>query len=94
MTKHIGTSFDSFLEAEGLLAETEALALKKVIAWELEKAIKELHLTKTEVAKRMRTSRIALDRLLDPENTSVSLKSLEKAAIAVGKKIHLEFANI
>lgn len=92
--KHIGSSFDSFLEDESLLVETEALALKKVISWQLEQAIKKIRITKTEMAKRMHTSRIAVDRLLDPTNTSVTLKSLERAAVAVGKKIHLEFADL
>jgi DNA-binding Xre family transcriptional regulator len=92
--KHIGSSFDEFLETENLLAETEALALKRVISFELNNAMKEKKLTKTETAKRMHTSRTAFDRLLDPNNTSVTLKSLEKAAVALGKRLHLELKNI
>lgn len=91
--KHIGSLFDEFLEKEELLVETESLALKRVISFELENAIREKNVTKTEVARRMQTSRIAFDRLLDPNNTSVTLKSLEKAAVALGKRIHLELRS-
>jgi hypothetical protein len=92
--KYIGGSFDMFLEEEELLAEAESLALKRVISFELEAAMKEKNITKAEIARRMHTSRISFDRLLDPNNTSVTLKSLEKAAVALGKKIHLELRNV
>jgi antitoxin HicB len=92
--KHIGSSFDDFLEKEGILVEVESLALKRVISFEFENAIKEKSVTKTEVARRMHTSRMAFDRILDPNNTSVTLKSLEKAALALGKRIHLELRNV
>lgn len=91
--KHIGGLFDEFLAKKELLAETESLALKRVISFELENAMKEKNITKAEIARRMHTSRIAFDRLLDPNNTSVTLKSLEKAAVALGKRIHLELRN-
>ena len=91
--KHIGSSFDEFLKEEKVLMESEALALKRVISFELENAIKEKKITKAETARRMHTSRMAFDRLLDPNNTSVTLKSLEKAAIVLGKRIHLELRN-
>ena len=92
--KYIGGSFDMFLEEEELLAEAESLALKRVISFELEAAMKEKNITKAEIARRMHTSRISFDRLLDANNTSVTLKSLEKAAVALGKKIHLELRNV
>lgn len=92
--KHIGSSFDEFLETEKILVEAEALALKRVISFELESAMTEQKITKTETARRMHTSRMAFDRLLDPNNTSVTLKSLERAAVALGKRIHLELRNI
>lgn len=92
--KYIGEKFDKFLEKENLLVEIEALALKRVISFELENAMRENNITKTETACRMHTSRIAFDRLLDPNNTSVTLKSLEKAAIALGKRIHLELRSM
>lgn len=92
--KFVGSNFDEALNKEGILAETEALALKRVIAWELGKAMEERKITKTQVVKQMHTSRAAFDRLLDPTNTSVTLKSLERAAIALGKKVHIEFSDL
>lgn len=91
MNKHKGTTFDSFLEEEGLLEDTEAVAIKHVIAYALEKKMKKAHLTKTAMAEQMGTSRSALDRLLDPDNTSVTLSTLVKAANFIGKKLHVSF---
>lgn len=92
--KYIGSNFDDFLEDEGILAETEAIALKNVFAWEIKKALKEQHITKVQAAKRMKTSRAAFDRILDPNNTSVTLKSLERAAVSLGKRIHIELLDL
>ncbi len=92
--KHIGGYFDEFLEEESDLGEIEALALKRVIAFEFEKAMRDKNFTKAEAARRMHTSRTAFDRLLDPDNTSITLKSLEKAAVVLGKKVHLEFRSL
>ena len=92
MKKHIGSKFDDFLEAEGLLAEAEATAIKRVIAFQITRMIETENLTKTEMAKRMKTSRAALDRLLDPENASVTLLTLERAAKALGKRLKIELA--
>ena len=89
MKKHKGSTFDSFLEEEGILESTEAVAVKRVIAFELEKKMKKDHINKSELAERMRTSRSALDRLLDPENTSITLSTLAKAAHVVGKKLQV-----
>ena len=72
----IGSSFDDFLQDEGMLAEAEAVALKRVIAFQLEETMAKEHITKTEMAKRMNTSRSAIDRLLDPLNTSVTRRLL------------------
>jgi antitoxin HicB len=91
MNKHKGSTLDSFLEEEELLENSEAVAIKRVIAYELEKKMKKIHLSKTEVAEKMGTSRSALDRLLDPSNTSVTLSTLVKAAHFVGKKLHVSF---
>ncbi len=91
MNKHKGSTFDSFLEDEGLLESTEALAIKRAIAYKLQKTIKKAHLSKTEVAEKMGTSRSALDRLLDPSNTSVTLNTMVKAAHFIGKKLHVTF---
>ena len=90
MNEYIGTDFDQFLEEEGLLAESERVAIKRVIAFQIEKVMEEQHLTKSEMAERMATSRASLNRLLDPDNSSVTLQTLERAAAALGKRLKLE----
>jgi len=85
-----GSNLDDFLRDEGILEEVEATALKRVVALQLEDIIKKQRLKKTAVAQRMRTSRAALDRLLDPENTSVTLSTLNRAARALGRKISIK----
>ncbi len=92
MSKHIGSTFDDFLGEEGVLAEAEAIAVKRVIAYQLKELMREQKLTKTQLAKRMKTSRSALERLLDPDNPSVTLLTLERAAKALGKSIRVELA--
>lgn len=93
MNKHKGSTFDSFLEEEGLLENSEAVAIKRVIAYEIQMKMKKAHLNKTEVAEKIHTSRSALDRLLDPNNTSVTLNTLIRAAHFLGKKLHISFVN-
>jgi antitoxin HicB len=90
--KHIGTSFDDFLQEEGLLAATEATAVKRIIAYQIEREMAERHLSKSTLARMMQTSRSALDRLLDPENASVTLLTLESVAHALGKKLKVQLA--
>jgi len=92
MSKHIGSNFDDFLDEEGLLAEAEAVATKRVIAFQLRNLMQEQKLNKAQMAKRMKTSRSALERLLDPDNASVTLLTLERAAQALGKSIRIELA--
>lgn len=92
MAKHRGTRFDDFLEEEGLLAEAEAVAIKRVLAWQIEELMKQEELTKSEMARRMGTSRSALERLLDPSNPSVTLLTIERAARALGRKVRVELA--
>lgn len=92
MSKHIGSSFDDFLDEEGLLADAEAIATKRVIAFQLRELMKEQKLSKVQLAKRMKTSRSALERLLDPDNPSTTLLTLERAAKALGKSIRIELA--
>lgn len=87
--KHKGTSFDSFLEEEDLLDDAEAVAVKRVISYGLQQIMKEKNLSKTEMAAKMDTSRSALERLLDPDNTSITLHTLVKAAHVLGKKLEL-----
>ena len=88
--KNIGSSFDSWLRDEGIYEEVTASAIKRVLARQVEQAMEEKHLSKTEMARRMRTSRAALDRLLDPEYEAVTLATLRKAATAVGRQLRLE----
>lgn len=92
MSKHIGSSFDDFLDEEGLLAEVKAVATKRVIAFQFRQLMKEQKLNKVQLAKRMKTSRSALERLLDPDNASITLLTLERAAKALGKSIRIELA--
>lgn len=93
MNKHIGSSFDSFLEEEDILAEVSAEGLKRVIAWQIRNFLDTNHITKSTFAQRMRTSRSQLDRLLDPENTTISLKTLVSTANAMGKHIEINIAD-
>ncbi|HEY4723450.1 MAG TPA: helix-turn-helix transcriptional regulator [Anaerolineae bacterium] len=93
MTKrHIGSNFDDFLSKEGLLADAEAVAIKRVVAFQIAQMMRKQRISKTVMARRMKTSRSALDRLLDPENGSVTLQTLERAAQALGKRLRVEFA--
>ena len=86
----IGSSFDEFLKEEGIYEEVTARAIKRVIARQLDGLMREQGLTKSELARRMRTSRAQLDRLLDPENDSVTLDTLARAARAVGRQLRME----
>ena len=90
--KHLGSDFDDFLQDEGLLAEAEATAIKRVLAFQILKEMEERQLTKSALAKLMNTSRSSLDRLLDPDNPSVTLVTMESAAIALGKKLKIQLA--
>ena len=90
--KHIGSNFDDFLRDDQLLGKVEAVAVKRVIAFQIEREMQRRKLTKTAMASRMKTSRAALERLLDPTNTSITLSTLERAALALGKKLNVELA--
>lgn len=89
-SQNIGSSFDSWLKEEGIYEQVTARAIKRVLARQVEAAMNEKKISKAEMARRMRTSRAALDRLLDPENDGVTLSTLQKAASAVGREIRLE----
>ena len=91
--QHVGSSFDDFLQEEGLLEETTAVAIKRVLAWQIAEAMKIQNLTKTAMAEKMHTSRASLNRLLDEEDTSLTLTTLASAASALGKKIHVELVS-
>jgi len=93
VTNHTGSTFDSFLEGEGIREEVEAVAIKRVLAWQLEKAMKEQRKTKQGMAKQLRTSRSQLDRLLDPQNVSVTIATITRAARALGKRVIIHIAD-
>ena len=87
--QYLGDTLDSFLEEEGLLAEAEAIAIKRVIAYQISLLMDEQDLSKAEMARRMQTSRAAVSRLVDPNNESATLSTLEKAAFALGKRLQV-----
>ena len=87
---YTGSSFDDFLSEEGLYSECSAIAIKRVLARQLEEEMKRRNLTKTEMAKQMQTSRAQLDRLLDPEKTGVSIETITRAATVVGRQLRIE----
>lgn len=91
--KNIGSDFDAFLDEEGLLEDVTAVAVKRYIAFQLAAKMDETNLSKAEMARRMETSRSALDRLLDPDNSAVTLQTLQSAVRALGGhlKIELDF---
>ena len=86
----LGSDFDHFLRNEGFIEEAEAVAAKRVIAFQIAKEMKKSNITKTELAHRMHTSRPVVDRLLDPSNRSVTLSTLGRAASAVGKTLKID----
>ena len=87
---HFGSSLDDFLREEGILEEARSIAVKEALVFQIEQAMKREKITKAEMARRMRTSRAALDRLLDPKNVSVTLQTLFRAAHAVGSDLRIE----
>ena len=89
-----GSSFDSFLEQEGIREEVEAVAIKRVLAWQLEQAMQKQQKTKQAMAKQLHTSRSQLDRLLDPRNISVTLDTITRAARALGKRVIIRVADV
>ena len=92
-TDHSGSTFDSFLEQEGIREEVEAVAIKRVLAWQLEQAMQEQQKTKQAMARQLHTSRSQLDRLLDPRNVSVTLDTITRAARALGKRLIIRVAD-
>jgi len=86
-SKQLGSRFEDFLSEQGMLEECRAAAIKFKIARELEKAMKQQRISKAEIAKRLKTSRTGVDRLLDPANTSITLNTMAKVAQLLGKQI-------
>ena len=93
MSKHVGSDFDAFLEEEGMQEEVTAAAVKRVIAWQLAQAMKAQRITRTEMANRMHTSRMVVNRLLDENDTSVTLATLARASVAVGMPLRVELGG-
>ena len=91
--KHLGSSFDSFLEEEGLYSEVKTVAIKRVLSYQLQEWMENAQVSKSEMAQKMQTSRSSIDRLLDPENTAITLNTLARAATIVGKKLDIRFIN-
>lgn len=91
--KHLGSDFDDFLRDEGLLEEAEAVASKRVLAYQIARAMEQRKLTKAAMARQMGTSRSSLDRLLDPQMPSVTLLTIERAARALGKRVRIEMVE-
>ena len=90
--RNLGSDFDDYLKEEGMLEEATAVAVKRVIAWQIEQEMAAQKITKTAMAKKMRTSRASLNRLLDENDTSLTLTTLAGAAAALGRRIKLELA--
>ena len=88
--KHIGSDFDDFLRDEDILDEAEAVATKRVIAYQLAQEMERANISQSELARRMKTSRSSVERLLDPSNPSVTLVTLERAASAIGKRLKVQ----
>jgi antitoxin HicB len=88
--KHTGSSLDDFLKEEGILEETRAIALKEAVAWQVQQTMEKEKITKVETARRMHTSPAALDRLIAPGNASVTLQTLTRAALAIGRDLRIE----
>ena len=93
MVGHSGSTFDSFLKEEGIREEVEAVAVKRVISWQLAEAMRKKKKTKQALAKELNTSRSQLDRLLDPQNIAVSLDTISRAARALGKRLIIRIAD-
>jgi len=90
---HTGSNFEDFLEQESLLQDCQAVAIKRVISWQLQEHMREARLSKTAVARELGTSRSFVDKLLAPDNTSITLASMLKVARLVGKPLRLEFGD-
>ena len=90
--KNIGASFDSFLDDEGIREQVENIAIKRVVAFQIKAEMEKKQLTRTELAKKMHTSRSSLNRLLDPEDEAITFKTLKKAASVLGKKLIIQLA--
>jgi antitoxin HicB len=92
-SKHLGSTVESWLKEEGIYEEATTHAIKNVLAWQIDQAMKAEGISKSEMAKRMRTSRSQLDRFLDPDNSKVLLETVQRAATVLGKRVVISFEN-
>ncbi len=90
---HIGSALDDLLAEDGVLAEAHAMAIKRTLAWQVRRTMEDEKLSKAEMARRMQTSRAALDRFLDPDNPSVTLLTMDKVASVLGKRLKVELVD-
>ncbi len=90
---YLGSSLDDLLEEEGILTEVNAIALKRVLAWQVSQEMERRGLSKSQMAYKMSTSRTSLDRLLDPDNISITLKTMDRAASVLGKRLRIEIVD-
>lgn len=90
---HLGSTLEDFLKEEGMYEEATSTAIKRVLAWQIEQAMQEQNLTKTQMAQLMNTSRSSLDNLLNPDNPSVTLLTLQRAASVLGKQLNIELVD-
>jgi antitoxin HicB len=91
---HVGSALDDLLAEDGILAEVNAIALKRVLAWQVLQEMQSRGLSKSQMAVAMSTSRPSLDRLLDPSNISVTLKTMDRAAAVLGKRLRIELVDV
>jgi antitoxin HicB len=87
--KHMGSSIDDFLKEEGIFEESQAQAIKEVVAWQLAQAMKKRKISKAQMAALLKTSRTQVDRLLDPKN-DITASSLQRAAAMVGRRVVID----
>jgi len=92
--EHIGSSFDDFLEEEGIKEEVSVVAIKRVLAWKIQEEMAQQGLSKTKMADKLKTSRSGLDRLLDPENTSINLNTIQRIASQLGLEVHVSITEV
>ena len=88
--QHAGSTIDDFLRDEGVLEEFQARSIKEVIAWQIEKAMKEGKISKRRLAHMMQTSRTQVDRVLDPTDGNVTIQTLQRAAAVLGRRVQVE----
>ncbi|HEX5678314.1 MAG TPA: helix-turn-helix transcriptional regulator [Alcanivorax sp.] len=93
MNKHIGSNFDDFLEEDDILEDCSAAAIKRVITWQIKERMSQAKMTRSDLAKRMNTSRAAVARLLDERDEGMTIDTLSRAARALGSRVEVQFVT-